>query len=378
MEHGALPEGAQAEIKTSEADLDELSPRLAEWISSVEEREVRVRNLQRPQNSGMSSVSVLCDLEWDEDGTTRSRRLVVRLAPEATALPVFPSYDLQRQFDVMRAVSARTEIPLPRVRWVEPTGDILGVPFMVMDRVEGQVPVDNPPYVFGGWLLDMSREEQAALQQASVEVLAAVHAIEDVEAVVAPLPGPAGQSNLRRHFETERAYYEWTQQHDGLRIPVLDDAFAWIEEHWPAEPSPDVVCWGDSRIGNIIYDGTRPVGVLDWEMAVPAPRELDLGWFLFFHRFFQDIADVFEMPGLGHMFRRADVVAAYEKATGAEVRDLDFYLTYAALRHGIVMSQIERRRVHFGEVEAHGDPNDYVLHAQMLTDLVAGTYDWDK
>ncbi|GAB2877322.1 hypothetical protein [Nocardioides pacificus] len=118
--------------------------------------------------------------------------------------------------------------------------------------------------------------------------------------------------------------------------------------------------------------------MLDWESAVLAPRELDLGWFLFFHRMFQDIAEVFEVPGLPHLFRRDEVVAQYEEAAGAAVRDLDFYLVYAALRHGIVMSQIERRRVHFGEVEPHEDLDAYVLHHQMLSDLIDGTYSWEK
>jgi len=29
--------------------------------------------------------------------------------------------------------------------------------------------------------------------------------------------------------------------------------------------------------------------VLDWEMAALAPRELDVSWFVFLHRFFQEI-----------------------------------------------------------------------------------------
>ena len=43
----------------------------------------------------------------------------------------------------------------------------------------------------------------------------------------------------------------------------------------------------------------------------------------------------------------------------------------AALRHGIVMSQIERRRVHFGEVEAHENPDEDVLHHAMLARMIA-------
>lgn len=379
-ESSVVPEGAEAQIKTTELDLDQVAPQLAAWIGDQlgSDSTPEVRSLRRPEHSGMSSISVLIDLAWTKAGEEHSAELVARLAPEDSAFPVFPTYDFQRQYDVMRQVGARSSLPVPRVRWVEPSGQVLGVPFLVMDRVSGVAPVDNPPYVFDGWLLRLDRADQGEGQRASVDVLAQIHQIPDPTSVVAPLPGDPGVSHLRRHLEQERAYYDWTRRADGLRIPVLERAFDWLEQNWPADPSPDVVCWGDARIGNILYEGTSPVAVLDWESAALAPPELDLGWFLFFHRMFQDIAEVFEMPGLPHLFRRADVVAQYEEATGAPVRDLDFYLVYAALRHGIVMSQIERRRIHFGEVEPHDDLDAYVLHHQMLSDLIDGTYSWEK
>ena len=36
--------------------------------------------------------------------------------------------------------------------------------------------------------------------------------------------------------------------------------------------------WGDSRIGNMPYDGLTPVAVLDCVMAAIAPREVVLAW----------------------------------------------------------------------------------------------------
>lgn len=43
------------------------------------------------------------------------------------------------------------------------------------------------------------------------------------------------------------------------------------------------------------------------------------------------------------------------------------------------MSQIHRRRMHFGEVEPNpADLDEYVLHHPMLRALLEGTYDWEK
>lgn len=374
------PPGATADITTTETDLGDLQQKLETWLSARLGRAAapRVANLSRPGHSGMSSVSVLFDLHWSADGVARSAEMVARLAPEATAFPVFPDYDLQQQFDVMRTVGERSSVPVPRVWWVETSAEPLGRPFLVMDRVAGTVPVDNPPYVFGGWLHDASTDDLLALQRNSIRILADIHAIPDDAAKVGALAYSQTESSLRRHYRNERAYYEWTRREDGLRIPVLEDAFDWLDDHWPEEPSPDVLCWGDARIGNIMYRGTAPVAVLDWESAVLAPRELDLGWFIFFHRQFQDLAEQFAMPGLPEFLHRRDVVAEYERLSGAQLRDLDFYLVYAALRHGIVMSRITRRRLHFGEIQAPADPDEYVMHHRMLSALIAGTYDWER
>jgi aminoglycoside phosphotransferase (APT) family kinase protein len=112
-------------------------------------------------------------------------------------------------------------------------------------------------------------------------------------------------------------------------------------------------------------------------MAAIGPRELDVGWFVFLHRFFQDIAEFFEVEGLPDFLRRSDVEQCYQELTGWQLRDMDFYLTYAALRHAIIMARIKRRMIHFGEDEVPEDPDDYVMHRASLERLLAGTYRWD-
>jgi aminoglycoside phosphotransferase (APT) family kinase protein len=160
-------------------------------------------------------------------------------------------------------------------------------------------------------------------------------------------------------------------------VPIIERSLDWLEQQWPADRGPDVLCWGDARIGNIIYQGFEPAAVLDWEMAALAPRELDVGWFIFLHRFFQDIAEFFGAPGLPDFLRRSDVERCYAELTGWQLRDMDFYLTYAALRHAIIMARIKRRMIRFGEDEVPADIDDYVMHRASLEQLLEGTYRWD-
>ncbi|MFC9515125.1 phosphotransferase family protein [Nocardiaceae bacterium NPDC056970] len=374
----AVPNGVNTDVTTTATDVTTLHDNLEHWIRTrLAAPMAQVSDLRKPSESGMSSISVLFTVEWDEGGTSHRADLVARLAPETSALPVFPGYDLERQAAVMRAVAAHSTVPVPRVRWIEPSPDVLGRPFVVMDRVEGLVPVDNPPYVFGGWMHEATPAQRDALQRGSVEVLAGIHSIPDPRALLPELGDATAGDALRRHVDNERAYYEWTRQEDGLRIPLLERGFDWLEDHWPDAPSEPVLCWGDSRIGNIMFRDFVPAAVLDWELAAIAPREVDVGWFIFFHRMFQDMAEQFDQPGLPHWFRREDVVARYEASTGVELRDLDFYLVYAGVRHGIIMSRIKRRSIHFGDSAAPTDPDEYVLHHHMLRRLIDGEYSWE-
>jgi aminoglycoside phosphotransferase (APT) family kinase protein len=365
--------GEKVKMTVSERSPEILATALRTWLADRVGATPEISNVRMPEAGGLSSTSVLFEAHWTIDGKQSSGAYVARMAPESSAVPVFPKYDLPGQFELIGQVAERCSVPLPRLRWNEPGGGPVGTPFFVMDQVAGRVPLDNPPYVFTGWLLEATSEQRAALMRDSIAIMAALHAIgEPGQAFPGLRPG-----GLRAHVEGQRRYYQWALLDDGVRIPIIERSFAWLEEHWPADPGPDVLSWGDSRIGNIIYDDFTPVAVLDWEMAGIGPREIDVAWFIFLHRFFQDIAEFFELPGIPDFIRRSDVERGYADASGYVPRDMDFYLLYAALRHAIIMARIKRRMIHFGEDEVPADIDDYVLHRASLDKLLDGTYRWE-
>jgi aminoglycoside phosphotransferase (APT) family kinase protein len=356
--------------RTSTRDLDQVHERLTRWFAARGRGTPVVGELSTPTSGGMSSETVLFQVDWPGG---RSEELVARLVPAADAVPVFPSYDLGRQARIMDLVRERTRIPVPRVRWYEPDPGPLGSPFIVMDRVRGAAPPDLLPYNFvgegvGSWLADAPANRQRALQDASVAILAELHGMDASaeELSFLELDAP-GDTPLRRHVHDLARYYDWVR--GELRIPVIERAFSWIDRHWPEEDGELVVSWGDSRVGNILFEDFRPVAVLDWEMAALGPRELDLGWMIFMHSFFEHAAELSGFGGMPGFLRRDDVAAEYERAGGAALRDLPFYETYAALRHGIVMSRVTLRAVHFGEAERPDDPDEMVLHHRLLREM---------
>ncbi len=360
--------------RTSSRDYEQVRNALQHWLARVlpDGAEPAIDELKVPSGNGMSSETLLFDASWN-DGGQQHASLVARVAPDPAAAPVFPHYHLDRQFRTIQEVKELTEVPVPPLRWLETDSAAIGAPFFVMDKVDGVVPTDLPPYAAAGWVAEGSAEERLRLQQSSVQVLADLHAIPDAAERFAFLqPHRTEASSLRQHVRDTLDYYEWTAS-DGMRSPLIERGFAWLEEHWPAHEGPTVLSWGDSRIGNMMYRDFEPVAVLDWEMAAVAPPEVDIAWMCFMHFFFESMLGKYDMSGLPDLLRPADVAHAYAKLSGYEPRDLPFYLTYNAIRYAIVMFRIGRRALLFGEMELPADLDEMTGIKPELEALLAGS-----
>jgi len=324
--------------------------------------------------NGMSSETLVFDATWTEDGERRTEEYVARVAPSPDEFPVFQGYALQDQYDAIRIVGGRTEVPVPTVGLVEPTGEVLGTPFFLMGRIEGVVPPDVPPYNWGdNWLADATPEQQRRLQDNTVRAIAGLHAIHDAADTFAFLDrsGHPGATPLERNLAWVRSWYDWSVPDLG-RSPIAERTLAWLEAHLPDTSAADtVLCWGDSRIGNVLYRDFAPVGVLDWEMAAIGPREMDLSWMVFAHMVFESITAVFEMPGMPHFMREDDVKATYEELTGVRLGDLTWYHLYNAVQWCIVFMRTGARQIHFGEIERPEDIETLFHHKPLMERLLA-------
>lgn len=366
-------------IQRSSRDVSALPTVMSRWLSTVMPGGVTpaITVESGVDSNGMSSETIMLSGRWLQDGTPVHQRWAMRVAPTAEDVPVFPSYRLDHQFDVMRRVAELTDVPVPPVRWIEPTGDLLGAPFFLMDCVDGVVPPDVMPYTFGGnWFADASAEQQRQLQDATVEVLAKLHSIPRPRDEFAFLDeGRSGDTTLDRHFAWLRSWYDFAVAGIG-RAPLLERAFDWLAAHWPAEAAAaePVLCWGDARIGNVLYRDFQPVAVLDWEMMTLGPRELDVAWLIFAHKVFQELAGLATLPGLPEVLREADVRATYEQLTGVELGDLRWFYVYAGVIWAVVFMRTGARRIHFGEVPAPDDPTvcpeSLFYHAALLKRLI--------
>ena len=366
-------------LRRSSRDVSTLPAVMSQWLSTVlpDGAIPQVTVESGVDSTGMSSETIILTARWQQDGKPIPKeieeKLVARVAPTAEDVQVFPTYRLDHQFEVIRMVGELTDVPVPRVRWLETTGDVLGTPFFLMDHVDGVVPPDVMPYTFGGnWFADAPAERQRELQDATVGVLATLHSIPNAEKTFAFLSeGRDGDTALRRHFNWVRSWYDFAVPDIG-RSPLLERTFAWLEDNWPEEVAArePVLLWGDARVGNVLYRDFRPVAVLDWEMVTLGPRELDVAWMIYAHMVFQELAGLATLPGLPDVMREDDVRATYQRLTGVEVGDLHWFYAYSGVMWACVFMRTGARRVHFGETEKPDDVESLFYHAGLMRRLI--------
>ncbi len=249
---------------------------------------------------------------------------VARVAPDLQDLPVFPTYALQDQYDVIRYVGEHTDVPVPAVRWLEPTGSVLGTPFFLMDAVEGVIPQDVLPYNFGdNWLFDASPEDQRRLQESSVNVLAQLHAIPDAATTFGYLDpgvnGHEGDTPLERNLARTRAWYEFAvadigrspDGREGARVAAGqrallggDRAVLGGRSHRQRD-LPRLRTGGGARLGDGHDRPARARRLAGWSSPTgssrrsPAPSSC---------------------PGMPDFLREDDVRSTYERLTGVRSR----------------------------------------------------------
>jgi aminoglycoside phosphotransferase (APT) family kinase protein len=310
----------------AERDLEAVRAGLERWLRAQRPGagDVRVGPLTQP-SAGLSSQTLLVEVSSDEGGES----LVARLPPAGEGL--FPTYDLGLQAAVQTALADNGVPVAAPVAWEEDDAWV-GAPFLLMPRVAGQIPAEQPPYWEKGWLRDAGPQQQAGLHETFLDVFAAIHRLdwERLGLGVAARPGGVG---LTGELAWWASYVTWAG--DGEVAPDLADALAWCEEHRPRAEPPPALLWGDCRLGNVVFDDTfRPAAVLDWEMTSIGPPELDVSWYVALRRMPGGRA---ELPGLPD---RAATLAGYQQRLGRTLVDLRWFEVFALLRSEAILERI--------------------------------------
>lgn len=352
----------------NDVDEQQVCESLSRWIPGAVPgaSDPRIKNLRIPQASGLSSLTLLFDVEWTSEGRRSTQEFVVRCVPKSGG--VFEICDLGREFELFRVLDGQPGVPVPKPIALEQDDEsIIGAPFFVMERIDGRVATDDPPYTVEGWVTELTDSERATLSDNGLKALAAVHGVNVEENKLSWLDdGEMAAPDLPTKLAALRKYYAWVSQ--GASHPVMKRAFEWLNSERPLDSDEVVISWGDARLGNLIIAPDLTVAaIIDWEMVGLGARELDLGWWLLVRRFHTSAIGV-ELPG--GFPSEQETVKRYEELSGYTPKNLDYYITFAALRLSIIMVRLGHMMIEAKLLPPDAPMlyNNPVL--QMLSDLL--------
>lgn len=237
------------------------------------------------------------------DGARRG--LAVRREPEDGLLA---PYDTAQQYRIHAAVVDHSDVPMPQLTALELDPSYLGMPFYVMERLEGHVPVQwqqHDPLAFP------DEGARRCLGLEFVDVLARIHGVDHRAAGLTDLGDPADSDEAARvQIEHWSRYYTDSRL---IEVPALRRAIGWLHAN-VATSGRVALVHGDYRLGNFMIDADRHMnGMFDWELAHVSDPVEDIAYSGL--RLFRG-----RSPLLSNLLSAEDYFTRYQARTGLVVQ----------------------------------------------------------
>jgi aminoglycoside phosphotransferase (APT) family kinase protein len=329
------PGEVEIPLKGARHDAGRVRRALGQWLAPrVGARaDLRISPLTTPGGTGVANETLLFEASWSAAGRDRTQGFAARLASER---PLYIEADIAVHAKVYEALADVPGVPVPQIYGYEADPEILGAPFFVMERIDGQVPGDAPHWRSSGFVYDATPVQRRAMWEDAVRVLAALHQVETTRFRF--LVPPTRTSGLADNL----AYWRRSLDHgsDGTPHDVLERGHEWLVAHLP-EPAPTAFSWGDSRFANVMFRHDRVVAVFDWDTVSRAGAEADLAWWRYMD------GPAAELDGIGD----ADLlVTRWQEHTGRQVEHLEWYDAFTMFRLGVIMLNLFRNLAADGQL----------------------------
>jgi aminoglycoside phosphotransferase (APT) family kinase protein len=244
------------------------------------------------------------------------------------------AHDMMREHRVLSAL-AGTQVRVPRPLAACPDPDALGVPFYLMEEVQGVVLRAELPEAY-------SEEHRPAIGEQMVDALAELHTVDYAAAGLGDLGRPEGYTGR----QVQRWAKQWTVM-QTRELPAIDDVREWLGAHLPTD-SPNAVVHGDYKLDNVVFSPGPPAqlrAILDWEMATLGDPLADVGYLMMFwpHPGEPNMGGLPQPTQLPGFLPREALIARYEERTGFSMTDLTFYRTLALWKLAILCEGLYKR-----------------------------------
>lgn len=307
---------------TTPTSIDDFKQKLEQYLSNETGSMVQISDM-KPLAGGASRDSWAFTAKID--GTPQ--RLVLR-----KDLPSTMNEDALTRAQEFRLMAAAYDsgVKVARMRFQSDDPQILGLPFFIMDFVEG--------VSIGRKVITLPELEKAreALPEQMAEQLARIHRLDldahGIDFLKAPVDG------LTPAQDAVTVLYQVLDEL-GAHSPGYEFALCWAEQHAPAPPEITFI-HGDFRIGNLLVDKKGLTAVIDWEFAHIGDPFEEIGYLCM--RDWRFGNDHLHAAGLCH---RERFIRAYEAASGRTVdrAAVDWWEILGNIRWGIIcLVQAER------------------------------------
>jgi aminoglycoside phosphotransferase (APT) family kinase protein len=220
---------------------------------------------------GWSHEIYVFDAVWQEDGREVRRGFCLRKDPGVGLLRELSN--LKEQYRVLQALEP-TAVPAPKAYWYEEDPTLLGGPFFIMEKVEGEAP---NPWSRAGKQAYAAAAKRGKLPRSFVEALASLHNLDWRAAGLDFLgvPGPGKDFALREVAKWESLIRQSLRKPE----PVLTEVLMWLKANAP-ETQRLAFVHGAYRTGNLMIKDDAVAAIIDWELQVIGDPMYDVAYVL--------------------------------------------------------------------------------------------------
>jgi aminoglycoside phosphotransferase (APT) family kinase protein len=236
-----------------------MAEQIRAWAADeLGEPDVKIEGLRRT-SAGFSRENWVFDAVH---GDGRREALIARRDPVGSVLRT----DRAVEGAVLRALEA-TNVPAPKVRWLDAEGTRLGRPTVVMERAEGEC----------DWFVlnsDRPVETRVDIAHRLYDRLADIHLVDWRSLGLGEMLDDPGDR------AAQAAVDHWEQELRAVQLegePELEVALTWLRASAP-EAAATTLVHGDFKAGNVLLIGDEVSLVLDWETVHLGDPQEDLGW----------------------------------------------------------------------------------------------------
>jgi aminoglycoside phosphotransferase (APT) family kinase protein len=240
------------------------------------------------------------------------------------------AHDVLREARILSALEG-SGLPVPQVLATAAAGEVLDVPFYVMQWLPGVVITDTLPSSLA------APELRRPMAEAFVDALADLHAVDWQARGLSDYGRPEGFN--ARHLDRIEALLRLRRgTPPGDFLGLLD----WLRKHCPPESGAAIV-HNDYRLGNVMWSAEPPprlLAILDWELATIGDPLLDLGYMAVCYPMpgealtpNQELSAAFLAPGFP---TRAEIFARYAMRSGRDLSGLHWYAAMAAWKMAVL------------------------------------------